>query len=272
MPTVRLADRTVLHLSGADTRPFLQGLLTNDLDNLTPETPLYAGLLSPQGKALFDMILFDGGDQSVLIDVAATRAAALAKRLTLYRLRKAVTIAASDLAVHAAWGDGGGGVPDPRLAALGGRWVGPADTDPGDAAYAAHRLSLGVPDSADIGDDELLWLETDADLLNGVSFTKGCYVGQENTARMHHRDKVRRRLLPVRFAGDVVAGDVVAGGDPVLRDAQGRAAGSLRSLHGGIGIAHLRVEAAGTPLMLGGATAEVMRPGWLAGVLPAMAA
>ena len=113
--------------------------------------------------------------------------------------------------------------------------------------------------------------------MNGVSFTKGCYVGQENTARMHHRDKVRRRLLPVRFAGDVVAGDVAAGdvaagGDSVLRDAQGRAAGSLRSRHGGIGIAHLRVEAAGAPLTLGGATAEVMRPGWLAGVLPAAAA
>ncbi len=260
MPPVRLAERSVLRLDGADTRAFLQGLVTSDLDRLTPDAPLYAGLLSPQGKALFDMILFDGGDGSVLIDVAAGRAAALARRLSLYRLRKAVTITATGLAVHAGWDDAAADRPaDPRLPALGGRWIGPAAAGAGDDAYDAHRLALGVPDSADIGDDELLWLETGADLLNGVSFTKGCYVGQENTARMHHRDKVRRRLLPVRFAGDP--------GDGVLRDGQGRAAGTLRSHREGMGIAHLRVEAAAGPLTLGGAPAAVARPDWLAGVL-----
>ncbi len=86
----------------------------------------------------------------------------------------------------------------------GAGWQPPAGED-GSAAYAAHRRAIGVPDSAEIGEDQLLWLETGADLLNGVSFTKGCYVGQENTARMHHRDKVRRRLVPISVAGD--AGD-----------------------------------------------------------------
>ncbi len=114
-----------------------------------------------------------------------------------------------------------------------------------------------MPGSADIGEDELLWLETDADLLGGVSFTKGCYVGQENTARMHHRDKVRRRLLPVSFAGESIApADIL--------DAAGRGVGRLRSSAGGFGIAHLRVEAASGPLTLGGRPIAVRPVEWLA--------
>ncbi len=255
MPSVRLEDRAVLRVSGADARPFLQGLLTHDLDALTPTTPLYAGLLSAQGKALFDMLLFDGDDGAILIDVSATRAEALAKRLSMYRLRKAVEISPTDLAVFAAWGGGAEQPSDPRLPELGRRWMGATGGEPGAARYDTHRLAVGVPGTADIGTDELLWLETDADLLNGVSFTKGCYVGQENTARMHHRDKVRRRLLPLRFAGDP--------GDGAIRDAQGRNAGTLRSHRDGVGIAHLRVEAAAGPLTLGGAPVELLRPAWL---------
>jgi hypothetical protein len=267
MTIARLEDRAVLRLSGADTVSFLQGLLTNDIATLSPAAPLYAGLLSPQGKALFDMILFAGEDGAVLIDVAADRAPALAKRLSLYRLRKAVTIEPSSLAVLAGW-DGGeaGHAPDPRFAGLGGRWLGDADGPDGAADYDAHRLAIGVPGSADIGEDELLWLETGADLLNGVSFTKGCYVGQENTARMHHRDKVRRRLVPVHFDGDP--------GDGTIRDAAGRGAGSLRSHRGGAGIAHLRLEAATGPLTVSAAPLTVQRPAWLepallAAVVPA---
>ena len=260
MPAARLEDRAVIRVSGTDARSFLQGLLTHDLDALTPATPLYAGLLSPQGKALFDMLLFDGGAGTVLIDIAAPRAEALAKRLAMYRLRKAVTIVAAELGVFVAWNGGGEGVAtDPRLPKLGARWIGEASSQPGAAAYDAHRLSLGVPDSADIGSDELLWLETDADLLNGVSFTKGCYVGQENTARMHHRDRVRRRLLPLRFAGDP--------GDGAIVDAQGRTAGTLRSHRDGVGIAHLRVEAATGPLSMNGSSVELLRPTWLRATL-----
>jgi folate-binding protein YgfZ len=258
---VTLEDRAVIAIGGADARDFLQGLLTNDLGQLGPGRPLYAGLLSPQGKALFDLILHHD-DDTILVDIAATRAEALAKRLSLYKLRKAVTIAPSSLAVHAAWGDAAAGQPaDPRFAPLGARWVAPASAEAGAAAYDAHRLAIGVPGSADIGEDQLLWLETGADLLNGVSFTKGCYVGQENTARMHHRDKVRRRLVPVEFGGDP--------GDGSLLDAAGRSAGSLRSHRGNRGIAHLRLEAVAGPLTLAGAPVSVGRPAWLAPALEA---
>jgi folate-binding protein YgfZ len=187
---------------------------------------------------------------------------ALARRLSLYKLRKAVTIAPSPLRVLAAWDSDAEGHPaDPRFAALGARWIGEGAAAPGAAAYARHRLSIGVPDSSDIGEDELLWLETGADLLNGVSFTKGCYVGQENTARMHHRDKVRRRLVPVTLAGEP--------GDGVVRDEAGRSAGTLRSHTDGRGFAHLRLEAAAGPLTLGGAPLIVGRPAWL---VPALVA
>ena len=261
MTVTRLSDRAVLRIAGVDSRPFLQGLLTNDIETLAPGRALYAGLLSPQGKALFDMILHADGDD-ILIDVAAARAEALARRLSMYKLRKAVTITSTPLVVMAGWGDDEAGHPaDPRLAALGARWI--AESGPEAAAvYTAHRLALGVPDSTDIGEDQLLWLETGADLLNGVSFTKGCYVGQENTARMHHRDKVRRRLVPLHLCGD--PGDVAE-----VTDSAGRSVGTLRSRHGDTAIAHLRLEAAAIPMHIGAATAEVMRPDWLA---PAIAA
>jgi hypothetical protein len=255
MTIARLQDRAVLRLAGADVESFLQGLLTQDVALLSPQTPLYAGLLSPQGKALFDMLLFADGD-AVLIDVAADRAEALAKRLSLYRMRKAVTIEATTLAVYAAWGADADDHPaDPRFAPLGRRWIGEAEGPDGTAEYEAHRIATGVPGSADIGEDQLLWLETGADLLGGVSFTKGCYVGQENTARMHHRDKVRRRLVPVDFAGEA--------GDGVVRDAAGRSAGTLRHHAGGRGFAHLRLEAAAGPLTVGDAALVVRRPAWL---------
>ena len=267
MTIVRLDDRAVLRIAGAEARSFLQGLLTNDLGALSPAVPLYAGLLSPQGKALFDVMLFAGDEGSVLVDVAADRAAALAKRLSMYRLRKAVTIEPTDLAVFAGWNGGEvGHTADPRFSGLGARWISEGQ-DAGIAgadAYDAHRLIIGVPGSADIGEDQLLWLETGADLLNGVSFTKGCYVGQENTARMHHRDKVRRRLVPVRLAGDP--------GDGSVRDAAGRAAGTLRSHRDGLGIAHLRLEAAAGALTTGEAVLTVLRPDWIAPALLAAVA
>jgi folate-binding protein YgfZ len=188
-----LADRAVLRLSGEDVRGFLQGLVTVDL--IGP-LPAWAGLLTAQGKALFDFILWaDGAD--VLIDCEAAQADALARRLTLYRLRRAIAITRDEaLAVH--WSpDGGDGVDDPRLPALGRRWLAP----PGEATdgWLAHRLALGVTEGiAELGSDRTLWLEANAAELHGVSFTKGCYVGQENTARMNWRRKVGRRLVVVR--------------------------------------------------------------------------
>lgn len=184
-----LADRAVVRLSGADVRGFLQGLVTNDV---LGELPVYAGLLTPQGKALFDFILWADGED-VLIDCEASAADALVKRLSLYRLRKTITIAQDDdLGVH--WRkDGSDGVPDPRDPRLGRRWIGPRG-EPAEG-WLAHRLTLGIVEGqAELGSDKTLWLETNAREQSGVSFTKGCYVGQENTARMHHRGKANRML------------------------------------------------------------------------------
>jgi tRNA-modifying protein YgfZ len=198
MPGTTLHERALIRLSGEDVRGFLQGLVTQDVRAVTPEAPLWAGLLSPQGKALFDFILWAEGDD-ILIDCERGQAEALARRLTMYRLRRPIAIAREpELCVH--WApDGEQGVPDPRLPELGRRWLAPAgEGESADAAWTAHRFALGVPEGvADLGQDTTLWLEANAAELNGVNFAKGCYVGQENTARMNWRQKVNRRLVRV---------------------------------------------------------------------------
>jgi len=197
-----LDDRALIRISGEDVRGFLQGLVTQDLALVTAETPQWAALLTPQGKALFDFLLWADGD-SVLVDCEAAQREALVRRLTLYRLRRAITIEAVDGGVH--WSpDPGQGVADPRLAALGYRWLGAASGEAA-AGWRAHRLRLGVTEGVEeLGQDKTLWLECNAAELRGVSFTKGCYVGQENTARMHYRAKVNRRLVvaPIGEPGD----------------------------------------------------------------------
>jgi tRNA-modifying protein YgfZ len=194
MAATTLIDRALLRLSGDDVRGFLQALVTQDAALLAPDRPLWAGLLTPQGKALFDFILWAEGDD-VLIDCEREAAGDLARRLTLYRLRRKIAIEpAEGLAVH--WSRESDAAADPRLPGLGHRWVAP----PGDPAegWLAHRLSLGVTEGrAELGSDKILWLECNSAELNGVSFTKGCYVGQENTARMNYRSKVSRRLVVV---------------------------------------------------------------------------
>lgn len=199
MTATTLDDRALLRLSGDGVRDFLQGLVTNDVAALGESTPLWTGLLTPQGKALFDFILWADGDD-VLVDCEAALADALARRLMLYRLRRPITIARDEsLAVH--WspdaGNGAERTRDPRLAALGHRWLAPP-SEPAEG-WRAHRLALGVAEGgAELGD--ILWLECNAAELNGVSFAKGCYVGQENTARMNYRSKVNRRLMVVPAA------------------------------------------------------------------------
>ncbi|WP_439533115.1 CAF17-like 4Fe-4S cluster assembly/insertion protein YgfZ [Polymorphobacter sp.] len=265
-----LPDRAVLRINGADTRPFLQGLLTQDVMQLAPGHPLYAGLLSAQGKLLFSMLLHKDAAGDVLVDVDIAQADALARRLGLYRMRKAVTIApAPDLAVHVALEGGHDHPADPRLAALGSRWLAaPGDAPDGIDAWRAHRTALGVAEAAELGEDRLLWLETGAALLNGVSFTKGCYVGQENTARMHHRDKVRRMIVPLRIDGSPGDGKL---GDGQLRDPDGRVVGSLLGAAcaaNGVALAHMRLEAGVAALTVGdGTPATLLRPDWLAPVL-----
>ncbi len=200
MTATRLFDRAVIRLSsqeeGEDVAEFLQGLVTN---NVKGTLPAYAGLLTPQGKTLFDFLVWPAGNGELLIDCEAEAAQDLAKRLALYRLRRKIDIAVDPgTAVHWHAHQGDGGAPDPRLGALGQRWLAPVsdNDDAADDQWRKHRLSLGVPEGrAEMMD--VLWLETNAVELNGVSFDKGCYVGQENTARMNWRSKINRRLIVV---------------------------------------------------------------------------
>jgi hypothetical protein len=194
MAGTTLTDRAVIRLSGEDVRGFLQGLVTSDV---TGELPVWAGLLTPQGKCLFDFIVWSDGDD-LLLDCEADAADDLIKRLSIYRLRRAIRIERdATLAVH--WSpDGHAGVSDPRLPELGRRWLGVPD-DPA-SGWLEHRLRLGVCEGrAELGDT--LWLECHADQLNGVSFKKGCFVGQENTARMNWRNKVNRGLFVIEGTG-----------------------------------------------------------------------
>ena len=195
MTATRLTSRAVIRLTataeGEDLRDFLQGLVTNDV---TMPLPLWAALLSPQGKVLFDFLVWEDG-ADLLLDCEAAQAEALIKRLSMYRLRRKIAIALdASFGVH--WQTGLGATPDPRLTSLGQRWLGWAAGDSAEAGWLAHRLSVGVCEgTAELGD--LLWLECNAAELNGVSFSKGCYVGQENTARMNWRAKVNRRVVVV---------------------------------------------------------------------------
>lgn len=201
MTATRLFDRAVIRLSPRDeaenVAEFLQGLVTNDV---TGNLPVWAGLLSPQGKALFDFVVWrDGSD--LLLDCEAAAVDTLVRRLSLYRLRRGVDIARDDdIAVHWSPDAREGAVRDPRLPELGWRWLSPAspDDENADDAWRAHRLALGVAEGcAELGSDATLWLECNAVEFNGVSFSKGCYIGQENTARMNWRQKVNRRLVIV---------------------------------------------------------------------------
>ena len=206
MSAPRLTDRTIVRLSpldeNEDVAAFLQGLVTSDMKG---PLPVWAGLLSPQGKALFDFIVWADG-KDLLLDCETAAAAALAKRLSLYRLRRKIAIA-EDATLGVFW-QAEGKPTDPRLPALGHRWIAPVSPNDVavDAAWQAHRLAHGVTEGlAELGSEQTLWLETNAAELNGVSFTKGCYVGQENTARMNWRQKVNRRLVVVPLAASDAA-------------------------------------------------------------------
>lgn len=184
-----LAKRAIVRISGSDARDFVQGLVTSDVQG---PLPVWAGLLSPQGKCLFDFIIWEEGDD-LLLDCEAASAQGLIKRVMVYRLRREIRIELDpSIAVH--WATDGPGPLDPRLEELGHRWLSP----PGEQAsgWLEHRLRLGVCEgAAELAD--ILWLECNAAELKGVSFTKGCFVGQENTARMNWRQKVNRRLVVV---------------------------------------------------------------------------
>jgi folate-binding protein YgfZ len=256
----RLADRAVLAVSGPEAGQFLQGLITNDIEALQPGGTLYAALLTPQGKILFDFLIFErSGD--FLLDVVASQREALRKRLTLYRLRAKVDIAIRDeLAVVASWGEGAA-ASDPRHPKLGARAI----EDAGSVAatsddYLAHRLALGIPESEDFGQDKIFALDAGLDELHGVAFDKGCYVGQELTARMKHRGTARKRLLPVEtLDGTHLVADAAV-------SANEREIGTVMSTYGSRGFALIRLdrlEQAGDAETKAGSTpVRIVKPPW----------
>lgn len=278
-----LEDRGVLRLAGADSRKFLQGLITSNIDRVQGGTGLHAGLLTPQGKILFDFFVVADGED-LLLDIARDKAAELAKRLGFYKLRAAVEIAEEPaLSVAVVWGgtprlpDGAIVYADPRLAELGVRAILPAGTGAADLGceavsaedYHAHRIGLGVPEGGrDYVFGEAFPHEALLDQLGGVDFTKGCFVGQEVVSRMEHRGTARRRIVPVEGDGPLPApGTSVEAGSVSL--------GTLGSVSGGKGLAMLRLDRAeealarGEALTAGGVTLTLRRPSFARFAIPA---
>jgi tRNA-modifying protein YgfZ len=270
-----LDDRAVLAIFGPEAREFLQGLVTNDIvAGLAPGTGLYTALLSPQGKILFDFLVTEG-DGALLLDVARDSRDALLRKLTMYKLRAKVGIEAREqLGVYVNLTSHPDNRPlsyaaravtfaDPRLAALGTRSIGakaemPANL-PGPRAYHQHRLALGVPEAADFGFEKVFALDGGLAELNGVSFTKGCYIGQEVTSRMKHRATSRKRILTA--TADAVlpaAGPVVRGGVEI---------GELIATHGHTAFVLVRLdrlEEAGGDIAAAQIPIALHRPAWLA--------
>jgi folate-binding protein YgfZ len=267
---ILLEDRAVIALAGPEARAFLQGLITNDVEKIAPGRAIYAALLTPQGKILFDFLIAEG-DGALLLDCSADRRDALAKRLSIYRLRAKVEIEARDqlavlVGLTGAPAARGVTFEDPRLAALGHRSIGARaempQTAASAAAYHAHRLALGVPEGADFGVDKMFALDGDLDELHAIAFDKGCYVGQELTARMKHRGTARKRLLPIATAD----GSSLPAHDTSVT-ANGVGIGEITSNHGGGGFALTRLdrldEARDAPLLADGKAVILSRPAWL---------
>jgi folate-binding protein YgfZ len=272
-----LQDRGVVGVGGADAPKFLQDLVTADIDRAGADSAAYGGLLTPQGKILFDFIIYRAGDR-FLFDTPRSAAADLAKRLLFYRLRAKVEIA--DLSethrVIAAWGAATSPagpiafVTDPRLAALGFRAVVTAGTAvdlPGwiaanANAYHAHRIALGVPEGGiDFAFGQAFPHDADMDQLGGVAMEKGCYVGQEVVSRMEHRGTARRRIVVARAASPLPAA-----GTPIA--SEGRSIGEIASVSGTSGLARVRVDRvkdamdAGVPVAAGGVVLSLSIPHW----------
>ena len=213
MPIDRL-DRTVFSLSGEGVEDWLSGLITNDLS----EEITFAALLTPQGKIIADFFIYRWYE-GLLLDTPRKFAADLHKRLRMYRLRVPIEIEETDLSVHAVWDDGpAGGFKDPRHASLGRRIVSTRSfKSTGD--YNAHRLTLGVPDSQwDFETAKVFPADANMDLLNGVNFSKGCFVGQEVVSRMKRMTTVKKRMRGIILEGNAEAGDRILSGERVIGD------------------------------------------------------
>ncbi|CAH2601543.1 Folate-dependent protein for Fe/S cluster synthesis/repair in oxidative stress [Rhodovastum atsumiense] len=265
-----LSSRGVVEVGGEDRVTFLQGLVSNDVAQAAPGRAVWAALLTPQGKWLADFFILDDGTR-LLLDCVRAQVPMLLARLARFRLRARVGLrdASEDLAVHVAW-EGRPSLPsdaliapDPRLPEAGWRVLAPAPLpgDAGAAAWDAHRLALGLPEADDLEAEKTVLLEAGFDELQGVSWSKGCYMGQELTARTKYRGLVKRRLVPV-----AVEGALPEPGTPVLRD--GAEVGVMRSGQGMAGLALLRLEALGAgSLTCGPARLTPRPPAWM--TLPA---
>lgn len=245
----RAEDRAVLGLTGANALGFLQGLVTNDLRPLErAEGIVWAALLTPQGKYLVDFLVVNCAGR-VLIDVKAGFAAGLLKRLMLYRLRADVQIVALDLPVARGLGAApAGALADPRHAALGWRRYGGAQVGTPQIDWDAIRVAEVIPETGiELIPDESYILENRFEALHGVDFRKGCYVGQEVTARMKHKTELRKGLVRVAIAGTAPAGTEIM--------AEGKAAGTLFTQSGGHALAYLRLDRATGPMLA--ATAQL---------------
>ncbi len=241
-----ISDRKVLAIGGTDRVSFLQGLVSNDVTRLS-DGLVYAALLTPQGKYLVDFFLKDDGDR-ILLDVATGFADGLVKRLTMYRLRSDVTLAATDLYVQRGLGlPPEGALPDPRHPTLG--WCLFSD-QPGTTPatdWDALRVAACVPETGiELVPDESYILEAGFERLNGVDFRKGCYVGQEVTARMKHKTSLKKGLATVSVDGQAPVGTEITSG--------GKVAGTLFTQSGGLGIAYLRFDRAGSEMQAKGAS------------------
>lgn len=256
-PATHLKDRAVVEVIGPDAVAFLQGLVTNDVTRAGAGRAVYAALLTPQGKIIYDFIVTatEGG---LHLDCAKAHAADLAARLKKYKLRAKVTIAErADLAVVASAEPMSGAVADPRLPALGSRTITATPPAGDDAPYHAHRIALGVPDASDIPPETLFPLDCNFEELNGVDFAKGCYVGQELTARMKHRATARRRFLPVS-AGEALP----PAGTPLMLGSS--EIGELRGSIGQAGLAIVRLDRLGDAVeaVAAGVTVRIGRPAY----------
>ena len=241
-------SRTVIRLSGSDCVSFLQNIVTNDVGGLK-DGLVWTALLSPQGKYLADFFLVPDGDD-ILLDVATPLAAGLTQRLGLYKLRADVEIATTDVVVsRGAGAPEAGAYADPRHEDMGWRAY---DGRPGDDTnWTARRVSLGIPESGiELVPNESYPLEMDFERLNGVDFRKGCYVGQEVTARMHHKTELRKGLRKVSVSGAAPVGTEITNED-------GRIAGALFSQADGKGLAYLRFDRASESMTAGGAKVTI---------------
>ena len=283
-----LPDRGAVRIGGADARKFLQGLITNDMEKARDGAAIHAGLLSPQGKILFEFFVVPAGD-SYLLEAPRRLAGDLGKRLGFYKLRADITVTDEPaIQVAAAWGEdiiaaveGAIVYRDPRLSELGYRALLPAGVGIGVAlgctetsaeAYHAMRIGLGVPEGGrDFAYGDAFPHEALFDQLNGVDFAKGCYVGQEVVSRMEHRGTARKRFVPV--SGDdplpPAGSEIMAGSVPI---------GTLGSVNGRDGLALLRLDragealTAGKPLTAGGVPIRLRRPAFARFDMPVEAA